>query len=101
MRKHHIFTRENDMLFSHVKRSPLLAKKYFSEMVWHFIGVYVVNRTLHGRLEIQNFSSCVEKYFILSLRSFVKYFSTLEEKFCISARPCNILYVTTVGTETL
>ena len=23
----------------------------------------------------------------------VKYFSTLEEKFCIAARPCNILYL--------
>ena len=69
-------------------------------MVWHFIGVYVVSRKLHGRLEIQNFSSCVEKYFTLSLRSFMKYFSRLEEKFCISARPCNVPYVTTVGTET-
>ena len=51
-------------------------------MVWHFIGVYIINRTLHDRLEIRNFSSRVEKYF-----------STLEEKFRISARPCNILYV--------
>ena len=32
-------------------------------------------------------------YFTRSLRSFVNYFSTLEEKFRISARPCNILYV--------
>ena len=32
-------------------------------MVWHFIGVYVINRTLHGRLEIRNFSTRVEKYF--------------------------------------
>ena len=31
-------------------------------------------------------------YFTRSLRSLVKYFSTLEEKFHISARPCNILY---------
>ena len=31
-------------------------------------------------------------YFTRSLRSLVKYFSTLEEKFLISARPCNILY---------
>ena len=51
-------------------------------MVWHFIGVYIINRTLHDRLEIRNFSSRVEKYF-----------STLEEKFRISARPCNILYL--------
>ena len=33
------------------------------------------------------------KYFTRSLRSLVKYFSTLEEKFRISARPCNILYM--------
>ena len=32
-------------------------------MVWYFIGVYIINRTLHGRLEIWNFSSSVEKYF--------------------------------------
>ena len=32
-------------------------------MVQYFIGVYIINRTLHGRLEIQNFSSHVEKIF--------------------------------------
>ena len=62
-------------------------------MVWHFIGVCIINRTLHDRLEIRNFTSRVEKYFTRSLRSLVKYFSTLEEKFRISARPCNILYL--------
>ena len=64
-------------------------------MVWHFIGVYIINRTLHDRLEIRNFSSRVEIYFTRSLRSLVKYFSTLEEKFRISARPCNVLYLKT------
>ena len=34
----------------------------------------------------------LKKYFTRSLRSLVKYFSTLEEKFRISAPPCNILY---------
>ena len=29
-------------------------------MVWYFIGVYIINRTLHGHLEIRNFSSRVE-----------------------------------------
>ena len=48
-------------------------------MVLYFIGVYIINRTLHGPLEIRNFSSRVE--------------STLEDKFRISARPCNILYL--------
>ena len=35
----------------------------------------------------------LKKYFTRSLRSLVKYFSTFEEKFRISARPCNILYI--------
>ena len=38
----------------------------------------------------------LKKYFTRSLRSLVKFFfffSTLEEKFRISARPCNIFYV--------
>ena len=35
----------------------------------------------------------LKKYFTRWLRSPVKYVSTLEEKFCISKRPCNILYV--------
>ena len=46
-------------------------------MVWYFIDVYIINRTLHGCLEMQNFSSRVEKI----------------DKFHISVRPCNILYV--------
>ena len=32
-------------------------------MVWYFIGVYVIKRTLHGHLEMWNFSSRVEKIF--------------------------------------
>ena len=35
----------------------------------------------------------LKKHFTRSLRSLVKYFSTLKEKFRISARPCNILYL--------
>ena len=35
----------------------------------------------------------LKKYFTRSPRSLVKYFSTLEEKFRISVRPCNILYL--------
>ena len=33
----------------------------------------------------------LKKYFTRLLCSLLKYFSTLEEKFRISARPCNIL----------
>ena len=43
-------------------------------MVWYFIGVYKMNTTLHGRLEIRNFFFCVEEFFTRSLRSLVKYF---------------------------
>ena len=35
----------------------------------------------------------LKKYFTCLLHSLVKYFSTLKEKFCISKRPCNILYL--------
>ena len=69
MQKLDIFTCENNMLSSHVKISLLLwldnkshlsdRKNYSSKMVWHFIGVYIINRILHGRLEIRNFSSRV------------------------------------------
>ena len=61
------------MLSSHVKISPLLwlhnklhlsdQKNYLSKMVWHFIRVYIINRTLHGRSETRHFSSGVEKIF--------------------------------------
>ena len=37
----------------------------------------------------------LKKCFTRPLRSHVKYFSTLEEKFRISAWPCNILYMYT------
>ena len=35
----------------------------------------------------------LKKYFTSERREQVKYFSTLEEKFRISAQPCNILYI--------
>ena len=70
------------------------------EQFWKIFGnlrkivtFYIIKRRLHGRLEIRNLSSRVEKYFTRLLSSLVKYFSTLEDKFRISARPCNILYV--------
>ena len=63
-------TRENNLLFSYVKISPLLwlhnksrlsqEKNCFREMVWYFIGVYIINRILDDRLEMRNFSSRVE-----------------------------------------
>ena len=56
-------------------------------MVWCFIGVYMAA----WRYEISLLVS--KKYFTRSLRSLVKYFSALEERFRISARLCNILYI--------
>ena len=41
----------------------------------------------------QNFSSSVEKSFTSEGSEQVKYFSTQEEKFCISKRPCNVLLI--------
>ena len=42
----------------------------------------------------------LKKYFTRSPRSLVKYFSTLEEKFRISVRPCNILYLSHLTCKT-
>ena len=58
-RKLHIFTREDNMLSSHVKRSPSLWLhwKYLSKIVWYFTGVYIINRILHARLWIWILSS--------------------------------------------
>ena len=44
-------------------------------MVWYFIGVYKINRTLHGRLEIRNLFSCVAEFFTRLLRSFCEFFT--------------------------
>ena len=49
---------------------------------------------MHGRAEIQNFSSSVEKYIMSERSERVKYFfNMLEEKFRISMRPCNVLFI--------
>ena len=37
-----------------------------------FFGVYIINRKIHGRLEIRHLSSRVEKYFSRSQRLLVK-----------------------------
>ena len=49
------------MLYSYIKITQ--PKKYFSEIVWYLIDVYLINRTLRGSAEMRNFSSRVEKYF--------------------------------------
>lgn len=54
----------NNILHSHVKRSPLLwfhVKISPFEMINYFIDVYSINRILHARLEKQTFSQVVLK----------------------------------------
>ena len=62
-------------------------------MVWYFIGLYIINRTLHGRWRYEIYLLVLKKYFTRSLHSLVKYFLTVEENFCISALPRNIFYL--------
>ena len=50
---------------------PFTPKNYLSEMVWYCIGVNIINRTLHGSLEVLNSSSRIEKIFQKSKRNFV------------------------------
>ena len=50
-------------------------------------------RILHDRAEIWNLSSSAEKYFASKRSERVKYFSTREEKFRISKRSCNVLFI--------
>ena len=57
---------KNHHCYGYIINHALHSQKYFSEMVWHFIGV-LINKSLHGQLEIQNFSSRVEKYLTRSL----------------------------------
>ena len=68
-RENMIFTCENNMLSSHVKdyrcygytiNRAFRKKKCLTEMVLYFVGVDIINRKLHSRLWIRNFSPRVE-----------------------------------------
>ena len=63
-------------------------------MEW-LILIYIINRIIHGCLEIWNLSSRVHiQYLTRSLRSPIRYRGEqFEDKFHISARPCIILYL--------
>ena len=64
-------------------------QKYQSGMVWYFSGVYLINRTLRDQLEIQSFSSRVEKYFTRSLCLLKKCCSlNTRREIDLSALPC-------------
>ena len=59
------------MLCSHVKESALLRLR--NKVIWlcvTLVCVYYFNMTLHGHLEIRNFSSHVEEYFQMGLFAF-------------------------------
>ena len=65
------FAQKHD-IFTHVKISPHLSQDKTVSVKWFGIfGVYIINRTLYGRLEIWNFSSRVVKYFQHSKRNFI------------------------------
>ena len=57
-------------------------KQCIGKMACYFIGIYEINNTLHGCWKVGNLSSSVKKYL-----------STLEDKFRISVRLCNVLYL--------
>ena len=55
-------------------------------MVWFVIGVYKIDRTLHGRLKIWNIFSYAGEYFSHSLCLLVKYFSQHSKRHFVSPR---------------
>ena len=84
--KNYIFSREDNMLKYHVniKTAPFDAQPLIYYYLF-IIDLYTINRILHGRLEIPNFS-CWKVF--------------LHEKCSISAQPCNILYLTNFPSHT-
>ena len=94
-RKHDIFAHVNFARLHHkspLSKQKIIKKKWFGISLV-FTLIYIMIRTLHSRMKIRNFSSCMLKNISRVSCALVKYYSTLEEKFGISARPCNILYV--------
>ena len=94
------------MLSSHVKISPLLwlhtksCLSYQKTVKVKLFGIslvyYIINRSLHGRLEIRNFSSHAEKiiHSFAALRLWnIFHHSKRNILFRTSARPWNILYI--------
>ena len=82
----------------HVKTLPLLRLHNKSRLLRQklkglvFVGVYIINRILHGAWRYEISLLVFKQCFTLSSRSLVEYCSTFEEKLRISAWPCNILY---------
>ena len=60
-------------------------------MVWYFISVCIINRTLHGCLEIWNFSSHVEKIFHSFAALTCEIFFNTRREISYLHAACNIL----------
>ena len=98
-----IFTCENNMLSSHVKISPLLwlhnnsclSHQKTIKVKWFGISLVfiIINRTLHGCLEIWNFSSRVEKIFHPFAALTCEIFFDTQREISDLCEPCNILYI--------
>ena len=92
-RKLDIFTCENNMLYSHVKISPLLWLRNKSRLShqkllkWNGL---VFHWCLYNKYNITWPISLL----VMIALSRERFFNSLEEKSRISARPCNILYLT-------
>ena len=109
--KYQVSFRAKTFVSSHVKISPLLwlhNKSRFSpqktiKVKWFGSSLVFISYIEHymaaWRYEISLL--VLKTYFTRSLRSFVKYFSTLEDKFRISKRPCNILYKFSISINSI
>ena len=70
--------------------------KFHCLLCRNFISIYKINRSLHGHLEIQ-FCLLVLKVSQVSEAKEWEILSALEDKICIHAQPCNILYLFNSG----
>ena len=99
--KYQELSRKN-LISSHVKISPLLwlhnksrlSHQKTIKVKWFTISlVFILIEHYMAAWGYEISLLVSKKYFACLLRSLEKYFSALEEKFRISAWPCNILYI--------
>ena len=101
-RKLHIFTCEDNMLSSHVKRSPSLWLHNKSRLFHRSLsGVYIINRILHARLWIWILSSRVRLHISLVCCAHLWDIElNTQDKIHIHMRSCNILYISVYKPHT-
>ena len=56
-------------------------------MVLYFIGVYIINRTLHGHLEIKNFSTWREIFYLCAAMQGLFISSYMWDFLCLTSKP--------------